>query len=163
MLLIQRVLLDMPILVKVKKLWLLGAYVKNIALGELAPNAAQAGRTLAIAWDCYSSFVAETVLNRRAVAQHGKRLEYFTIAWNALEGIVAVVAGAFAGSRSLVGFGLDSCVEVISGATLLWRMSTDRDLSRRERNEQRSLKNGWQLFPRTGSVYRVRVNYRLAG
>jgi hypothetical protein len=38
------------------------------------------------------------------------------IAWNVLEGLVAVIAGAMAGSISLVGFGLDSFIEVISGA-----------------------------------------------
>src|SRR5436305_12805132 len=82
----------------------------------------------------------ETTLDRRSIAQRGKRLEYFTIAWNTLEGLVAVIAGAMAGSISLVGFGLDSFIEVISGATLLWRMSVDSDLSRRERNEKLSLR-----------------------
>src|SRR2546422_6878298 len=89
---------------------------------------------------CYSSFMSEAALDRRLIAQRGKRLEYFTIAWNTLEGLVAVIAGAMAGSISLVGFGLDSFIEVISGATLLWRMSVDADLSRRERNEKLSLR-----------------------
>ncbi len=66
---------------------------------------------------CYSSFMSEAALDRRLIAQRGKRLEYFTIAWNTLEGLVAVIAGAMAGSISLVGFGLDSFIEVISGAT----------------------------------------------
>jgi divalent metal cation (Fe/Co/Zn/Cd) transporter len=82
----------------------------------------------------------EAALDRRLIVQRGKRLEYFTIAWNTLEGLVAVIAGAIAGSISLVGFGLDSSIEVISGATLLWRMSVDADLSRRERNEKLSLR-----------------------
>src|SRR3989442_15618808 len=82
----------------------------------------------------------EAALDRRLIAQRGKRLEYFTIAWNTLEGLVAVIAGAMAGSISLVGFGMDSFIEVISGATLLWRMSVDADLSRRERNEKLSLR-----------------------
>jgi len=34
------------------------------------------------------------VLERTAVLRHGRRLEYFTIAWNAFESLVAVVAGA---------------------------------------------------------------------
>src|SRR5258708_14611218 len=44
---------------------------------------------------------AEGVAERTAVVRHGRRLEYFTIGWNALEGLVAVVAGAIAGSISL--------------------------------------------------------------
>jgi len=67
-------------------------------------------------------------------------LEYFTIAWNSLEGLVAVVAGAFAGSISLVGFGIDSFIEVTSGVVLLWRMAVDADVQRRERNEKLSLR-----------------------
>jgi divalent metal cation (Fe/Co/Zn/Cd) transporter len=78
-------------------------------------------------------------LERPAAVLRGRRLEYFTIAWNALEGLVAVVAGAVAGSISLVGFGIDSFIEVTSGSVLLWRMSVDADVHRRERNERRSL------------------------
>ena len=77
---------------------------------------------------------------RQAVVQRGKRLEYFTIAWNSLEGVVAIVAGAIAGSISLVGFGIDSFIEVTSGATLLWRMHVDSDAPKRERNEHLSLR-----------------------
>src|SRR2546425_11524619 len=80
------------------------------------------------------------ILERAAVVRRGRRLEYFTIVWNALEGLVAVVAGAVAGSISLVGFGIDSFIEVTSGATLLWRMSVDSDVERRERNESVSLR-----------------------
>ena|SRR5882724_6188738 len=71
--------------------------------------------------------MVEIALNRQAVAQRGKRLEYFTIGWNSLEGLVAVIAGAIAGSISLVGFGIDSFIEVTSGVTLLWRMTVDAD------------------------------------
>jgi divalent metal cation (Fe/Co/Zn/Cd) transporter len=77
---------------------------------------------------------------RHAIAQRGKRLEYFTIAWNSLEGLVAVIAGVIAGSISLVGFGIDSFIEVTSGATLLWRMSVDANQHTRERNEQLSIR-----------------------
>lgn len=84
--------------------------------------------------------MADLVLDRQALAQRGKRLEYFTIAWNSLEGIVAIVAGAIAGSISLVGFGVDSFLEVTSGAALLWRMSADAQTHRRERIERTALK-----------------------
>jgi divalent metal cation (Fe/Co/Zn/Cd) transporter len=57
-----------------------------------------------------------------------------------MEGLVAVVAGAIAGSISLVGFGIDSFIEVTSWSVLLWRMSVDADVHRRERNERRALR-----------------------
>jgi hypothetical protein len=60
------------------------------------------------------------VLKRIAIVRRGQKLEYFTIAWNLLAGLVAVVAGVIAGSISLVGFGVDSFIEVTSGAILLW-------------------------------------------
>jgi divalent metal cation (Fe/Co/Zn/Cd) transporter len=82
----------------------------------------------------------ETVAHRQAAAHRGKRLEYFTIGWNTLEGLVAVVAGGLAGSISLVGFGIDSFIEVTSGTVLLWRMSVDADALKRERHEKRSLR-----------------------
>jgi divalent metal cation (Fe/Co/Zn/Cd) transporter len=83
--------------------------------------------------------MSETVLlERTAIVRHGRRLEYFTIGWNALEGLVAVVAGAIAGSISLVGFGIDSLIEVTSGSVLLWRMSVDADVHRRDLYEKRA-------------------------
>jgi divalent metal cation (Fe/Co/Zn/Cd) transporter len=82
----------------------------------------------------------EIITDRIALARRGRRLEYFTIAWNSLEGAVAVVAGLIAGSISLVGFGIDSFIEVTSGATLLWRMSVDADVHRRERSERLALR-----------------------
>jgi divalent metal cation (Fe/Co/Zn/Cd) transporter len=80
------------------------------------------------------------VIDRLAAARRGRRLEYFTISWNSIEAIVAVAAGLVAGSISLVGFGFDSIIEVTSGATLLWRMSVDEDVHRRQRNERLALR-----------------------
>ena len=88
----------------------------------------------------YAPSVNELTIARQAIAHRGKRLEYFTIVWNFLEGFVAIAAGAVSGSISLVGFGIDSFIEVTSGATLLWRMSVDSDVDRRERNEKVSLR-----------------------
>lgn len=82
----------------------------------------------------------EAPASREGVALRGKRLEYFTIAWNSLEGLIALVAGLLAGSISLVGFGIDSFIEVTSGATLLWRMAVDSQEITRERNEKLSLR-----------------------
>src|SRR5712664_2417885 len=80
------------------------------------------------------------VVNRTTIVQRGRRLEYFTIVWNAIEGLVAVIAGVIAGSISLVGFGIDSFIEVTSGSVLLWRMSVDAEVQRRELNERRALR-----------------------
>src|SRR3954452_20181409 len=82
----------------------------------------------------------KTVFDRQGMAQRGKSLEYFTIGWNTLEGLVAVAYGLLAGSISLVGFGIDSFIEVTSGSVLLWRMSVDADALKRERNERLSLR-----------------------
>ena len=71
--------------------------------------------------------------NRAALVERGRRLEYFTIAYNSLEGLVAIFLGLLAGSIALVGFGFDSAIEVTSGAALLWRLRLDADAAKRER------------------------------
>ncbi|HKQ05633.1 MAG TPA: cation transporter [Blastocatellia bacterium] len=72
---------------------------------------------------------------RASLVKRGRKLEYFTIGYNSLEGLIAVVAGLLAGSIALVGFGFDSLIEVTSGAVLLWRLNADVDETRRERVE----------------------------
>ena len=81
-----------------------------------------------------------TTDDRRAQVRRGKLLEYFTVGYNSLEGIIAIAAGVVAGSIALVGFGFDSAIEVISGCALLWRLYGDADEGRRERIEQRALR-----------------------
>jgi|SRR5436190_5805336 len=78
--------------------------------------------------------------DRPTLARRARRLEYFTIAWNSLEGAIGVIAGALAGSVALVGFGVDSAIEVGSGAAVLWRMAGDADHATRERRERLSLR-----------------------
>jgi divalent metal cation (Fe/Co/Zn/Cd) transporter len=56
-------------------------------------------------------------LHRRAV-----RLESFTLGWNGVEAFAAIGAGLLAGSVALIGFGVDSGIEVISAVGLLWRL-----------------------------------------
>jgi divalent metal cation (Fe/Co/Zn/Cd) transporter len=66
-------------------------------------------------------------LRRRA-----RWLAWITIAWNSVECVVAVTAGMAAGSIALVGFGLDSLVEVFAGSVVLWRFrGDDKDRERR--------------------------------
>ena len=66
------------------------------------------------------------------------RLEYLTVTWNCLEGMIAVTAGIVAGSIALVGFGVDSVIEVSSGVIMLWRLSYRG--SRQELVEARALR-----------------------
>ena len=78
---------------------------------------------------------ASTVNREAARAEHlrrGRLLEYLTIGWNLLEGVVAVGAGLVAGSIALVGFGFDSFIESLSGGALLWRLRSDENAERRE-------------------------------
>lgn len=76
--------------------------------------------------------------NRATHVRRGQRLEYFTIAYNSLEGVLSVLLGFLAGSIALVGFVFDSVIEVISGAALLWHLGAD-DEARRERAEATAL------------------------
>ena len=64
--------------------------------------------------------------SREAALSRGVHLEYLTIGWNALEAVLGIAIGAFAGSIALFGFGLDSGIEVFSGAVVLWRLKSDR-------------------------------------
>jgi hypothetical protein len=63
---------------------------------------------------------------RAAAVRRGRLLNRLTIGWNAIEGIVAVAAGLAAGSVSLVGFGLDSAIEVSAAVILAWRLAQER-------------------------------------
>lgn len=66
---------------------------------------------------------------RARLVECGRRLEYFTILWNSVEAAAALISGLIAGSVALVGFGLDSFIEVASGAALLSRLRHDFDSS----------------------------------
>ncbi len=60
--------------------------------------------------------------HKEELHRRGVRLEVFTITWNVVEAFVAIGAGLLAGSVALVGFGVDSGIEVISAVALLWRL-----------------------------------------
>ncbi len=63
--------------------------------------------------------------DRPALLRRGLRLEYLTVGWNLVEGVVAVFAALAAGSVALLGFGIDSFVESTSGAVLIWRLRAE--------------------------------------
>jgi divalent metal cation (Fe/Co/Zn/Cd) transporter len=66
--------------------------------------------------------VLDGELMRPLYVRRGRRLEYLTIGWNLLEAFIGVSAGLMAGSVALIGFGVDSVIEVSSGVILLWRL-----------------------------------------
>ncbi len=70
----------------------------------------------------------------------GLRLEYFTVGYNILEAIASIVFGGIANSIALIGFGLDSIVESLSGLVLIWRLRQHGKISREaeERIEKRA-------------------------
>jgi divalent metal cation (Fe/Co/Zn/Cd) transporter len=63
---------------------------------------------------------------RRDLLRRGLRLEYLTVGWNVIEGLVSVAAALAAGSVALLGFGMDSFVETTSGLVLIWRLRAER-------------------------------------
>jgi cation diffusion facilitator family transporter len=63
---------------------------------------------------------------RAALLSRGLVLEYITVGWNIVEGIIAITAGVLAGSPALIGFGADSFIESISGGVLIWRLGGER-------------------------------------
>ena len=65
------------------------------------------------------------IATRAQLLSRGLRLEYLTVGWNIVEGLVAIGAGMVAGSVALIGFGVDSFVETISGVILLWRLRVE--------------------------------------
>ncbi len=77
---------------------------------------------------------------RPLLVRRGLRLTYATLAYNSLEGIVAVGAGIGAGSIALIGFGVDSIIELTASVAAVWRLRADSEVARRERVEGRSLR-----------------------
>ncbi|MEW5917682.1 MAG: cation transporter [Gemmatimonadota bacterium] len=79
-------------------------------------------------------------VDRQLLVRRSQRLNYATLAYNSLEGIIAVAAGLIAGSIALVGFGVDSLIELAASGTALWRLHADVDVARRQRAEYWSLR-----------------------
>ncbi len=91
-------------------------------------------------------------LHKRAL-----RLSYFTVVYNVFEGVVSVLVGLWAGSVALVGFGLDSFVESMSGGVMIWRFSRHPDISKAE--EQRIERKAIKLIASTFFIFAAFVLY----
>lgn len=68
---------------------------------------------------------AATLTDERRARLHRrvKFIVFFTITWNVIEAIIALSAGAVASSAALIGFGLDSVIEVASAAAIAWQFT----------------------------------------
>jgi divalent metal cation (Fe/Co/Zn/Cd) transporter len=83
-------------------------------------------------------------------------LSYLTVGYNLLEGVVSLLAGSLAGSIALVGFGLDSFVESLSGGIMIWRFRRHAHLTaaQEERREKLAIKLvGWTFFGLAAYVF----------
>src|SRR6266581_9004820 len=65
------------------------------------------------------------VPERTVLIQQAFRLEWLTVAWMAIEALVAIGSGVIAGSLTLTAFGLDSVIELISAGVLIWRLTDE--------------------------------------
>ena len=83
------------------------------------------------AWTTLATPARRATLMRRA-----QLLAAASVAYNTVEAVIAITAGSIAGSSALVGFGLDSLVEVSSGLVILWQFR-HRMPESRERTSQR--------------------------
>jgi divalent metal cation (Fe/Co/Zn/Cd) transporter len=80
--------------------------------------------------------VATAAADRPRLLRQALRLEYLTVGWNIVEGLIAIAAALAAGSVALLGFGIDSFVESASGSVLIWRLLAERRATDEERIEQ---------------------------
>jgi cation diffusion facilitator family transporter len=81
--------------------------------------------------------------DRSTLLRRGLHLEFLTVGWNILEGIIAIAAGVTSGSVALIGFGMDSFVESISGSILIWRLREERNGADEERIEHVERRAEW--------------------
>ena len=85
--------------------------------------------------------------HRASLVRRGLRLNWLTIAYNVVEAAVAIGAGVVSGSVALLGFGLDSVIEVTASGAAQWRLRADHDPHRRERVERATLRIiGWTFL-----------------
>ena len=80
--------------------------------------------------------VTQPDLSRVPLVRRGQVLSRATFAYNAVEGIVAILAGTAAGSVALIGFGVDSGIELTASVAALWRLDRDVDAKKREHAEK---------------------------
>jgi cation diffusion facilitator family transporter len=85
-------------------------------------------------------------------------LSYFTVGYNVIEGIVSIIAGIMAsGSIALIGFGLDSFIESLSGGIMIWRFRKHGKVT--EEEEEKAEKRATKLIASTFFILGAYVLY----
>ena len=65
--------------------------------------------------------------SQEALRKRGLRLAWFIVIWDVLEGAVAITAGVIANSIALIGFGIDSAIEVFAASVVIWQLRREGD------------------------------------
>jgi divalent metal cation (Fe/Co/Zn/Cd) transporter len=84
---------------------------------------------------------------RALVRRRGVVLNSITIGYNVIEAVLALLLGGLAGSIALVGFGIDSVIEVSASLAARWRLQADLSPAKRAHAERRTLQLvGWSFL-----------------
>lgn len=116
--------------------------------------------------DWLVSMSKEQMESRKRLLERGWRLAVVTVAWNVLEGIIAVAAGVAAGSIALTGFGIDSWIETASGAVVGWRLRRElhgHSPAQAEQLERRASRIAGALLIGLSIVIFIEAGRRLLG
>lgn len=70
-------------------------------------------------------------MSTESLRRRGMRLAVLIVVWDLIEGAVAVTAGLAAGSIALIGFGIDSSIEVFAASVVIWQLRSGGDRRRR--------------------------------
>jgi divalent metal cation (Fe/Co/Zn/Cd) transporter len=104
---------------------------------------------------------------RRTFLRRGHALEIATVAWNVVEGILALAAGTIASSTALIGFGIDSFLETTSAAVVGWRLRSELrgtlDEARVDAAERRAARVAGALLLALAAYLVIDASRRLLG
>jgi len=99
----------------------------------------------------------KVLIMREELQKKALWLSYLTVGYNILEGGISILAGWLAGSIALIGFGLDSVVESLSGSVMIWRFRHRASLTKEE--EERLEKKAIRLVGYTFFILAAYVLY----
>jgi len=85
------------------------------------------------------SMTAVPPFDRARVVRRGQQLTAATLLYNSLEGFFSIALGILAGSVALIGFGVDSFIEIFASLTAMWRLHHDADAGHRAAAERHAL------------------------